>query len=93
MKPTTKFCKDCGKIMWDVDPRLKLCDACREKHRQAFNKRCRKEFIKPASRKKKKACPAVKPIDQCNREAAALGITYGKFVSLGLDKEDLSDRL
>lgn len=25
---TTKFCKTCGKIMWDVQPTKHYCDAC-----------------------------------------------------------------
>lgn len=25
---TTKFCKTCGKIMWDVQPTKRYCDAC-----------------------------------------------------------------
>lgn len=29
----------------------------------------------------------VKPIDQCAREADALGLTYGQYVARGLDKE------
>lgn len=29
----------------------------------------------------------IKPIEQCTREAAALGLTYGQYVARGLDKE------
>lgn len=25
---TTKFCKICGKIMWDVQPTKRYCDSC-----------------------------------------------------------------
>lgn len=25
---TTKFCKTCGKIMWDAQPTKRYCDAC-----------------------------------------------------------------
>lgn len=25
---TTKFCKTCGKIMWDVQPTKRYCDSC-----------------------------------------------------------------
>ena len=31
----------------------------------------------------------IKPIEQCVREAAALGLTYGQYVARGLDKECL----
>lgn len=29
----------------------------------------------------------IKPIEQCAREADALGLTYGQYVARGLDKE------
>ena len=29
----------------------------------------------------------IKPIEQCVREADALGLTYGQYVARGLDKE------
>ena len=28
---TTKFCKICGKIMWDVQPTKRYCDSCMQK--------------------------------------------------------------
>jgi hypothetical protein len=31
--------------------------------------------------------PRIKSIEQCVREAAALGISYGQYVQRGLDKE------
>ena len=76
MKTTTKFCKDCGKIMWDVSPYVKLCDACRKRHRPALNKRDRKEWVRPS----------YKSIEQCVREATALGVSYGVYVGRGLDR-------
>ena len=85
MKTTTKFCKDCGKVMWDVDPRLKLCDACRKKHRSAFNKRDRQEWVRPRA-DPKRGLRSYKSIEQCVREATALGISYGVYVGRGLDR-------
>ena len=85
MKTTTEFCKDCGKIMWDVDPRLKLCDACREKHRSALNKRARQEWVRPRA-DPKRGLRSYKSIEQCVREATALGISYGVYVGRGLDR-------
>lgn len=29
----------------------------------------------------------IKPIEQCTREADAIGLTYGQYVARGLDKE------
>lgn len=41
--------------------------------------------------KKPAAHPAlkktIKPIEQCTREADALGLTYGQYVARGMDKE------
>lgn len=91
---TTKFCKTCGKIMWDVQPTKRYCDACIRKRNiksaQASYQR-RKETGQTKKKKKKKpAAPAVKSIksiEQCTREADALGLTYGQYVARGLDKE------
>ena len=69
----SKFCEKCGKMMWDVQPRKRVCDTC----------------IKEAKKPDKKAAlkPRIKSIEQCVREAAALGISYGQYVQRGLDKE------
>lgn len=74
----TKFCKGCGKIMWDVSPQRRLCDSCREKAPE--------ERGKPA--KKKAPKKRIKPmtIAEVVREAEKRGMSYGKFVFLGLDK-------
>lgn len=88
MKTTTKFCKDCGKIMRDVDPRLKLCDTCRKRHRTALNKRDRKEWVRPKA-EPKRGLRSYKSIEQCVREATALGVSYGVYVGRGLDRVSL----
>lgn len=86
MKTTTKFCKDCGKIMWDVSPYVKLCDACRKRHKEAaLNKRYRKELVRPKA-EPKRGLHSYKSIEQCAREATALGISYGVYVGRGLDR-------
>lgn len=85
MNTTTKFCKDCGKIMWDVDPRLRLCDDCRRRNRKALNKRDRKEWVRPKA-EPKRGLRSYKSIEQCVREATALGISYGVYVGRGLDR-------
>lgn len=93
---TTKFCKTCGKIMWYVQPTKRYCDSCIRKRNiksaQASYQR-RKEAGQTKKKKKKKPAAhpclkkTIKPIDQCTREAAALGLTYGQYVARGLDKE------
>lgn len=44
-------------------------------------KKCKKPAAHPNPKK------TIKPIEQCVREAAALGLTYGQYVARGLDKE------
>lgn len=85
MKTTTKFCKDCGKIMWDASQYVKLCDDCRKRHRAALNKRDRKEWVRPKS-EPKRGLRSYKSIEQCVREATALGVSYGVYVGRGLDR-------
>lgn len=90
----TKFCKTCGKIMWDVQPTKRYCDSCIRKRNiksaQASYQRRRdagvlKKGKKPAAHPCLKK--TIKPIEQCTREAAALGLTYGQYGARGLDKE------
>lgn len=91
---TTKFCKTCGKIMWDVQPTKRYCDSCIRKRNiksaQASYQRRRNAGVLKKS-KKPAAHPClkktIKPIEKCVREAAALGLTYGQYVARGLDKE------
>lgn len=89
MKTTTKFCKDCGKIMWDASPYVKLCDACRKRHRPALNKRDRKKVGAAAKAEPKRGLRSYKSIEQCVREATALGVSYGVYVGRGLDRVSL----
>lgn len=89
---TTKFCKTCGKIMLDVQPTKRYCDACIRKRniKSAQASYQRRKDAGQTKEKKKPAAPAVKSIksiEQCVREADALGLTYGQYVQHGLDKE------
>lgn len=85
MNLVTKWCKDCGKIMWDASPHVKLCDNCRKSHRAALNKRDRKEWVRPKA-EPKRGLRSYKSIEQCVREATVLGISYGVYVGRGLDR-------
>lgn len=71
--------------MWDASPYVKLCDDCRKRHRAALNKRDRKEWVRPKS-EPKRGLRSYKSIEQCVREATALGISYGVYVGSGLDR-------
>lgn len=85
---------ECGKIMWDVQPTKRYCDSCIRKRNiksaQASYQRRRDAGVLK-KRKKTAAHPClkktIKPIEQCTREAAALGLTYWQYVARGLDKE------
>ena len=96
----SKFCQKCGKMMWDVQPCKRFCDACiKEKARQKaklnYEKKKKKAQQKgiisamQAKKPDKTAAPktSIKSIEQCVREAAALGISYGQYVQRGYDKE------
>lgn len=94
---TTKFCKTCGKIMWDVQPTKRYCDSCIHKRNIKSERagilpapqgcRCFEKSKKPATHPCLKK--TIKPIEQCTREADAMGLTYGQYVARGLDKERL----
>lgn len=89
---TTKFCKTCGKIMWDVQPTKRYCDACIRK-RNIKSAQASYQRRKDAGQTKKKKKPAahavksIKSIEQCTREADKLHLTYGEYALRGLDKE------
>lgn len=93
----SKFCEKCGKMMWDVQPCKRFCDACikekaREKAKLNYEKKKAQQqgVISAMQAKKpdKKAAlkPRIKSIEQCVREAAALDISYGQYVQRGYDK-------
>lgn len=50
-------------------------------------RRVAKNVEKPKKIVVPKGIKRIKPIEQCTREAAALGLTYGQYVARGLDKE------
>lgn len=90
MTLVTKFCKRCGKIMWNVPPSKKYCDACfKEKRKQS--KKAEREYTKKPKQMKKYTASKFKPIGQCVREAEKLHMSYGKYVSLGMDKVVLEE--
>lgn len=94
----SKFCQKCGKMMRDVQPCKRFCDACiKEKARKKAKlnyekKKAQQKGVISAMQAKKldktaAPNPRIKSIEQCVREAAALGISYGQYVQRGLDKE------
>lgn len=91
MNHVTKPCKRCGKIMWDVTSYRTYCPSCIKARRQERQQKYQEQFHKPEADAPCKKAPrpikTVKSIEQCTREAEALGITYGQYVARGLDKE------
>lgn len=103
---TTKPCKNCGKLLFNVSSAVRYCEKCAAEKKAERRRRDneKRKSLKPkgrpkgmpqmagekARKKRKKALlPYTKSIEQCVREAAALGISYGQYVQRGLDKECL----
>ena len=101
---TTKPCKSCGKLLFNVSSAVRYCDKCAAEKKAEIRRldNEKRKSIKPkgrpkgmpqmadekARKKRKKALlPYTKSIEQCVREANALGLTYGQYVQRGLDKE------
>lgn len=82
----TRFCEDCRRA------KSNAARAAYHKNRERVLKRRRERRIaKNAEKPKKIVVPKeikrIKPLEQCTREADALGLTYGQYVARGLDKE------
>lgn len=93
MNLATKWCKGCGKIMRDVQPNKRYCDKCLHDKslRYAQIGYQRRKAQKTEKKRKERAAAALprrpRSIAWCVREAEKRGMSYGRFVGLGLDKE------
>ena len=67
---TTKFCKTCGKIMWDVQPTKRNIKSTQASYRRRRDAGVLKKGKKPAAHPCLKK--TIKPIEQCVREADAM---------------------
>lgn len=100
---TTKPCKSCGKLLFNVSSAVRYCDKCAAVKKAERRKREneRRKSLKPKgrlkgmpqmagekARKEATLMPHKKSIEQCIREAKALGLTYGMYVAHGYDKEE-----
>lgn len=87
-KPVKSYCQ-CGALLPADNPRVILCEVCRKRkleEKYAANKSPYvQDTARRASRPRAKSQP-YKSIEQCVREAKALGISYGQFVARGLDR-------
>lgn len=92
MKLVTKWCKGCGKIMRDVNPCKRYCDKCLHDKNLRYAQTSHERQKAQKEEKKRKERAASLPSRQnsiawCVREAEKRGMSYGRFVCLGLDKE------
>ena len=94
MNLVTKWCKGCGKIMRDVNPCKRYCDKClHDKEVRYAQERQKKKMIQKAEAKRRERIASALPhrphsIAWCVREAEKRHMSYGRFVSLGLDKKE-----
>lgn len=92
MSLATKWCKGCGKIMRDVQPNKRYCDKCLHDKNLRYaqisyqRQKAQKEEKKRKERTASLPCQP-RSIAWCVREAEKRGMSYGRFVGLGLDKE------
>lgn len=93
MKLVTKWCKGCGKIMWNVQPNKRFCEKClHDKNLNYARNGYQRQKAQKSEKKRKEQVAAANPfrqrsIEWCVREAEKRGMSYGRFVCLGLDKE------
>ena len=92
MNLVTKWCKGCGKIMRDVQPNKRYCDKClHDKNLRYAQISYQRQKAQKEEKKRKKRTAALprrpRSIAWCVREAEKRGMSYGRFVGLGMDKE------
>ena len=88
MELIDKRCR-CGNLMRHVSPRQQFCQECKKKkleEAKAKTKSLRSEDATRRARRPRPRNQPLKSIEQCVREADALGISYGQYVARGLDK-------
>lgn len=87
-KTVTKLCR-CGRIMENVPQQRVLCEVCRKAQEKQKLEAHRSPYVQDAARRaarpRAKSQP-YKSIEECVREAQALGISYGQYVARGLDR-------
>lgn len=87
VNPQTRFCEECKRIKGNAAARA----AYHKNREKVLKQRRERRIAKNAEKPKKIVVPKeikrIKPIEQCTREAGALGLTYGQYVARGLDKE------
>ena len=95
MKLVTKWCKGCGKIMRDVNPCKRYCDKClHDKNLRYAQIIYLRQKVRKEEKEREERITSLprrpRSIAWCVREAEKRGMSYGRFVGLGLDKEGTS---
>lgn len=84
-----KLCRDCGRPIKSATNFRVVCDDCLRKKEAARRDEVRslesEDQARRAAEQGKKKKP-FKSLEQCVREAAAMGISYGQYVARGLDQ-------
>lgn len=84
-----KLCRDCGRPIKNATNFRVVCDNCLRKKEAERREEVRslesEDEARRAAEQGKKKKP-FKSLDQCVREAAAMGISYGQYVARGLDQ-------
>lgn len=84
-----KLCRDCGRPIKNATNFRVVCDECRRKKAEEKREEVRSLENEDEARRAAEHGKHKKPfksLDQCVREAAALGISYGQYVACGLDQ-------
>lgn len=70
-------------------PRQQICEECKKKKMAQAKAMTKSLQAEDAARRARRTQPKSQPfksIEQCVREADALGISYGQYVARGLDQ-------
>lgn len=89
-KTTVRYCK-CGAPLSADEPKAKLCQACRQRRLEEQRAEHRSLSVEDEARRAETLAPLPgqhMTIREVVRAADAMGISYGKFVSLRLDKKN-----
>lgn len=84
-----KLCRDCGRPIKNATNFRVVCDDCLRKKEEARRDAVRSLENEDAARwaaEQGKQKKPFKSLEQCVREAASMGISYGQYVARGLDQ-------
>lgn len=88
-KNTVRYC-ECGAPLPADEPKARLCQACRQRRLEEQRAEHRSLSVEDEARRAEEEVPLPgqhMTLREVVRAADALGMSYGKFVSLGLDKK------